>query len=167
MAYVTSGMAGVSLTKLTTGTTTDGAGAEFALGTRATATDGSEWVYVQAAAALAIYSCLAIDENFQASLVTSTLAKAGYSIGFNQVAFADNDMGWVACNAPGNINVRLLTSCAADVQLYTSASAGILDDTATSTACLIRGVVAVVAASATAVGYREAIAVYPSATASP
>lgn len=166
MAYVTSGMAGVSLTKLTTGTTTDGAGAEFALGTRVTATDGSEWVYVQAGAALAIYSCLAIDENFQAVLVTTALAAAGHTIGFNQTAFADNDMGWVCTHAPGNINCRLLNSCAADVQLYTSGTAGILDDTSAGVT-LIRGVVAVVAASNTAVGYREAIAVYPSGTATP
>lgn len=166
MAYVTSGMAGVSLTKLTTGTTTDGAGAEFALGTKVNATDGSEWVYVQAGAAITIYSCVTIDENFQAVMCTKALVDAGHSIGFNQVAFADNDMGWVCTHANGNINVRLFTSCAADVQLYTTGTAGILDDTSASQT-LIRGCVAVVAASATAVGYREAIAVYPSGTATP
>ena len=43
MAHITSGLAGANLTKLTAGTTTDGAGAEFALGTTAIASDGSEW----------------------------------------------------------------------------------------------------------------------------
>jgi hypothetical protein len=166
MAYVTSSIAGVSLTKLTTGTTTDGAGAEFALGTVVAGTDRSEWTYVQAGAAITKYSWVAIDENFQAVMGTKALADAGYGIGFNQVAFADNDMGWVCTGSNGNINVRLLNSCAADVQLYTSGTAGILDDTAASQT-LIRGCVAVVAASNTAVGYREAIAVFPSATATP
>ena len=164
--FVTSGLAGVDLTALTAGTSTAGSGAAYTLGTKVTATDGSEWVYVQAAAALTIYSCLGIDENFQASLITTALAAAGYSIGFNQVAFAQYDMGWVCVKANGNINCRLLNSCAADVQLYTSGTAGILDDTSASVT-LIRGVVAVVAASNTAVGYREIIANYPSGTATP
>lgn len=166
MAHITSGLAGANLTKLTAGTTTDGAGAEFALGTTAIASDGSEWQYVQAGAAITIYSWVAIDENFQAVMGTKALADVGHGVGFAQVAFADNDLGWVCIKAGGNINVRLLNSCAADVQLYTSGTAGILDDTSASQT-LIRGVVAVVAASNTAVGYREAIAIYPSATATP
>lgn len=165
MAYVTSGMIGVDLTKKTAGTTTDGAGAEFALGTRVTATDGSHWVYVQAGAAITQYSWVAIDENFQAVMGTKALADAGHQVGFAQVAFSDNDMGWVAVHAPGNITVRALASCAADVQLYTSGTAGALDDTSASQT-LIRGVVLVAAATNTA-SSRECIAVYPSATATP
>lgn len=165
MAYVTSGIAGTNLTKLTTGTTTNGEGAEFALGTRCTATDGSAWVYVQAGAAITQYSWLAIDENFQAVMGTKALADAGHEIGFAQVAFADNDMGWVCVHGPGNITARVLASCAADVQLYTTGTAGALDDTSASQT-LIRGVVIVAAATNTA-SNREAIAVYPSATATP
>lgn len=165
MAYVTSGMVGIDLTKKTAGTTTDGAGAEFALGTRVTATDGSHWVYVQAGAAITIASWVAIDENHQAVMGTKALADAGHQVGFAQVAFADNDMGWVCVHGPGNINVRALASCAADVQLYTSGTAGALDDTSASQT-LIRGVVLVAAATNTA-STRECIAVYPSATATP
>lgn len=165
MAYVTSGMAGVSLTKLTTGTTTDGAGAEFALGTKVNATDGSEWVYVQAGAAITLASWVSIDENFQAVMGTKALADAGHGVGFAQIAFADNDMGWVCTHAHGNINTRVLASCAADVQLYTSATAGALDDTSASQT-IIRGVVLVAAATNTA-STRECIAIYPSGTATP
>lgn len=165
MAYVTNGPAGANLTKLTTGTTTDGEGSEFALGTPADGTDGSRWVYVQAGAAITQYSWVAIDENFQAVMGTKALADAGHQVGFAQIAFADNDMGWVAVHAPGNITARALASCAADVQLYTSGTAGALDDTSASQT-LIRGVVLVAAATNTA-SSREAIAVYPSATATP
>ena len=165
MANATDGTIGVSLSTTTTGTTTDGVNAKFALGTRVTATDGSNWMYVQAGAAITQYSWLSIDENFQAVMGTKTLADAGHGVGFAQVAFADNDLGWVAVNAPGNINVRVLASCAADVQLYTSSTAGVMDDTSGSQT-LIRGVVLVVAATNTA-STRECIAVYPSATATP
>lgn len=164
MAYITNGPAGASLTKLTAGTTTDGAGAEFALGTTAQGSDGSIWVYVQAGAAITQYQWVAIDENFQAVKGTKALADAGHAVGFAQIAFADNDMGWV-CTHGANISVLTLASCAADVQLYTSGTAGSLDDTAASQT-LIRGVVQVAAATASALA-RECLAVYPNATATP
>lgn len=164
MAYVTDGKVGVDLTKQTAGTTTDGAGAEFALGTRVSATDGSEWVYVQAGEAIGTAAmAVAIDENFQAVKLTKALADAGHQIGFAQAAFDDNDMGWVPVHAPGNINIRVAASCAADVQLYTTSTAGVLDDTSASQT-LIRGVVIVAAATNTA-STREGIAAHPSGTA--
>lgn len=165
MAFNTDGKIGVNLSKTYAGTTTDGQNAPMALGTRVTATDGSVWVLVQAGAAITQYSWVAIDENFQAVMGTKALADVGHAVGFAQVGFSDNDFGWVAVHAPGNISVRLLASCAADVQLYTSGTPGALDDTSGSQT-LIRGVVAVAAATNTA-STREAIAVYPSATATP
>lgn len=168
MAFVTDGMVGVDLT-LTTPVpaiagNNDGIGGLYALGTRVTASDGSVWVYVQAEAAIAQYSWVAIDENFEAVLGTKALADAGHMVGFAQVAFADDDFGWV-CVHGANISVRVLASCAADVQLYTSGTAGALDDTSGSQT-LIRGVVLVAAATSTA-STRECIANYPSATATP
>lgn len=164
MAYVTSGMVGVDLTKQTAGTTTDGAGAEFALGTQVTATDGQVWVYAQAGGAITAYDWVAIDENFQMVAGTKALADAGHAVGFAQAAFDDNDMGWV-CVHGKNISVNTLASCAPDVQLYTSGTAGKLDDTSASQT-LIRGVVQVAAATASAKA-RECMATYPSATATP
>jgi hypothetical protein len=166
MAFVTDGTLGVDLTntKAGTGTSFD-QGGQFAVGQRVTATDGSNWLYVHAAEAVAQYDCVAIDENFEVRKITKALADAGHGVGFAQVALADNDFGWVAVNSPGNITVNVLASCAADVQLYTSGTAGKLDDTSASQN-LIRGVVLVTAATNTA-SSREAIAVYPSATATP
>src|SRR5690606_14854717 len=108
-------------------------------------------------------SWVAIDENFQAVMGTKALADAGHQVGFAQVAFSDNDFGWVCVHGPGNITVRVLASCAADVQLYTTGTPGALDDTSASQT-LLRGVVLVTAATDTA-STREAIAVYPNATA--
>lgn len=165
MAYATDGKIGTDFTKTTAGTTTDGENAEFTLGLRASATDGSEWVYVQAGGAITQYDWVAIDENFQAVAGTKTLADAGHQVGFAQVAFSDNDLGWVAVHAPGNISVNVAANCAPDVQLYTTSTAGTLDDTSASQT-LIRGVVAVAAATASAEAH-ECIAVHPSATATP
>lgn len=165
MTYITDGKIGIDLTRTVSGTTTDGENAEFTLGTTAAGSDGSRWVYAQAGAAIAQYDCVAIDENFQMALMTKTLADTGHTPGFAQVAFADNDLGWVCVGATGNISVNVLASCAADVQLYTSGTGGKLDDTAASQN-LIRGVVLVTAATNTA-STRECIAVYPSTTATP
>ena len=166
MPYVTDGTAGVDLSATYDGTTTDGQNAPFTLGQRVIGNNGSAWVFVQAGAAITQYSWVAIDENYQAVMGTKALADVGHQVGFAQVAFDDNDFGWVAVHAPGNITVRVLGSCAADVQLYTSGTAGAVDDTSASQT-LLRGLVIVSANSTTAASTKEAIAVYPNATATP
>lgn len=165
MAYATDGTLGADFTRQKAGDTTDGNGAEFKLGHSVTATDGQEWVYVQAGGAVTQYDAVAIDENFQAVALTSALALAGHNVGFAQLALDDNDFGWVATQARGNITCRIAGSCAADVQLYTSATAGVLDDT--SAGVLIRGVVAITTNSTTAAATSEIIAANPSGAATP
>lgn len=152
MAYLTSGLLGVDLTD--TPTTQ-----EWVLGTTAPGTDNSEWVYVQASGAITQYDWVAIDENFQAAAGTKALADAGHQVGFAQVAFADNDYGWIATKGT-NISVRAAASCAADTILYTSGTAGVLDDASTSQT-EIKGVTAVTAASAGGITNVEVIATYP------
>lgn len=162
MAYLTNGVIGGNVATTTTGTTTDGENALFQLGTISTGTDGTEWIYVQAGEAVTQYDCVAIDENFQMLKMTKTLADAGQRPGFAQVAFSDNDLGWVALSG-SNIKVNALTSCQPDVQLYTTGTAGKLDDTAASQTA-IRGVVAISSATAGTTAL-EVIASNPSATA--
>jgi hypothetical protein len=153
MTFATSGCVGVDFTA--TPTT-----AGFDLGTRVLGSDGTEWVYVQASGAITQYDAVGIDENYQAAALTKAIADDGHQIGFAQVAFTDNDYGWVATRG-SNISVRVAASCAADVALYTTATAGVLDDTSTSQTN-IDGVVAV-AAVATA-GETEVIASFPRST---
>lgn len=119
---------------------------QFTLGEHVRGNDGTEWVYVQANGAITQYDCVAIDENFQAAPMTKALADAGHQVGFAQVAFANDAYGWVAIRG-ADLGCRLKDACAADVALYTTASPGMLDDTAASQT-LINGAVAVAISSA-------------------
>lgn len=125
---------GPNTTLVKTGTTTDGAGAEFKLGSIHTKSDGSKFMYFQAAAAIAQYQAVAITELGQGALLTSDLALDGHAIGFPQVAMADNDFGWAMIDSGGNntYKVGVLSACDSDVKLKTSATAGYLDDTYTT-----------------------------------
>lgn len=141
MTYLTN-LAGVSLTTTTTGTTTDGEDAKFTLGTIGIGNDGSQWIYVQAGAAISQYAGVAINGAFQANPVTGALMTEGLQFGIAQVAFADNEFGWVCTRGSGTQKVLVRSACASGVPLYTDVSAaGFLDDSATATQALIEGLV--------------------------
>lgn len=150
MTYVTNGTIGTKLAS----TTVD---PEFEVGAKATGSDGTEWVYVQANGAITAYDYVCIDEDYQAASGTKALVDAGHRLGFAQVAFTDNYYGWVALSG-SNISVRVRASCQPDTTLYTSATAGLLDDTATGHT-RIDGVVITSTASTTSA--KEMIATYP------
>lgn len=134
--YATSGLLGAN--PVVTETT-----AKFKLGTRMVGNDGTEWFYVQANGAIAQYDVVGIDETWQAAAITKALADADSLVGAAQVGFADNDYGWVAnAGAGSNFKINVLASCVADAALYTTATAGKLDDDATSQTA-INGVVIV------------------------
>ncbi len=154
MAFLTSGVVGANVA--TTHTTQ-----QFELGKVASGTDNTEWVYVQANGAIAQYDFVGIDENYQAAPLTKAMADDGWMVGAAQVAFADNEFGWVPMKG-SNINGALLGSCAADVALYTSGTAGSLDDSSTSQT-KIDGVVSVTAI-ATDAGNAEIIATHMKST---
>ena len=154
MTFLTNGMAGVNLSDVTAGTTTDGADAKFRLGTRATGTDGKEFIYVQAGAAISTTVnqpfTLAIDENYQAVKITKALAAAGHLVAVApQQIISDNDFFW-AITRGSNFNMKVAVSCAADVNLWTTATAGVLDDTSGASHLAVLGVKLVVAASTSA-----------------
>lgn len=155
MAFVTDGKIGIDLTD--TPTTP-----EQTLGTVVRATDGQEFTYVQASGAISQYDFVGIDENFQAAALTKAIADDGHAIGVAQVAFADNDYGWIATKGH-NLTGAVLGSCAADVALYTSATAGALDDTSASQT-KIDGVVAVAANGTTAAASVEVLLTHPKST---
>lgn len=140
--FATSPIAGCALDTVTAGTTTDGAGAPIQLGTRCLGNDGTEWMFVQAGAAISQYMFVAIDAAFQAYPVNSARVIEGMSVGVAQIAFADNDFGWVCLTGGGTVKGLVRGSCASGVPLYTDVSAsGFLDDSATATQSLIVGLV--------------------------
>lgn len=153
-------IAGIDITATPAGTgTSNDEGNEFPLGTRVAFTDGQEYIFVHASGAITQYDWVAIDENYEAAAGTKALADDGHLVGFAQVAFADNDFGWVATRG-SNISVRVAASCAVDVTLYTTSTAGVLDDTSASQTA-INGVVLVEATTTSGVAAHEIIATNP------
>lgn len=152
MSQITQGPIGANPDRVTSGTTTDGQNAEFPLGTRAYGPDNAEYVYCQAAAALLAATtdpnALAIDERFQASLMTTALALNNYELGFAPLAvIADNDFFWARVSG-SRFNARVSASAAADTYLRTTVTAGRLGTASTASAVTFTGVVIITAASA-------------------
>jgi len=165
MTISVSNLAGVNLTTTVAGTGTNSdEGNDFALGTIVEGTNGTEFMYVHASAAVTQYDVVGIDEDFEAAPLSKDMADDGWTIGLSQVAAADNDFFWVALKGAGGtdgLQANVLTSCAADVALYTSATDGSLDDSSTSQT-KIDGIVAVTAVNTA--GSTPVIATWPKST---
>lgn len=133
--FVTSETLGVDLTASNATQTHD-------LGTTVTATEGGVYVYCQANGAITGdgYVCF-IDESYQADMIETTLSATGFGnqVGVAKHAFADNEYGWIQIQ--GTANVRVAASCAANVAINTTATAGQLDDDATVGAEVVNGIV--------------------------
>lgn len=120
---------------------------------------GRTWVYVQANGAITQYDFIGIDENYQAAPLTSAMLGDGWFVGAANVAFADNDYGWIAVEGANGLTGRLGASCAADAALFSTTTPGVIDDATTGTA--IRGVVAVAANTTTSAGSAEVLLTFP------
>lgn len=129
-SFATSGKLGVKL--LETSTTQ-----LFALGEIAEGNAGTEWEYVQASGAITANHVVFIDETGQAAMLSTSNDARGDKVGVAGVAFADNEYGWIC--RKGAINVQVTASAAANTQLNTTATAGQLNDDATSTTYSIDG----------------------------
>jgi hypothetical protein len=105
---------------------------KFDLGTSTYDDLGSRWEYVQASGAITIYDYVKIDDDFQAASATTTTnpSTEPARVGCAQVAFADNEYGWVVRS--GQHTGRFAASCVQDVKIYTTATAGVVDDAATT-----------------------------------
>ena len=155
---------GANIDGIYAGTTTNGESAPFPLGTCVKGTNGVEYVLVQAGAALMASTdapnAVAIDEDYQAKLMTTALAAAGHCLGFcPQAVIADNDIFWARCAGSG-FNARVEASAAADTFLRTSATAGRLGVGSTASAVYFPAVLVVAASASTSAGnsVREVLA---------
>jgi len=124
--------------------------------------ENQKWVYDQPSGAIDQYDCVTIDENFQATAATQTTAAASHLVGWAQVAFSDNEYGYVVCQGT-NFSGNISDNASADAQLYFSGTAGFLNTVATmggGTAYIaLDGVVVVSVASGG--GASELLATYP------
>lgn len=111
--------------------------------------DGKRWMYVQASGAIDQYDGVTIDEDGQAAKIAKAAVDDNNKIGVAQVAFADNDYGWVQIYGPTTFNVTGV-STTLDLTLYTSTVAGVFSVTSTTSQTAIRGISATANAGTTA-----------------
>lgn len=112
--------------------------AQFQVGKHIQAANGTWYRYVQANGAKTAFLLYHFDELFQleAAVTTTIAAAAPLYLAVPQIAMADDAFGWVAVGGP--MTISALTLCATDVELYTTATAGSVDDTVGSNG-LIQG----------------------------
>ncbi len=113
----------------------------YKLGDYANHKDGV-FQFVQASENIGQYDAVKVDNDGTCVRLTTTISGAEpTAVGFAQIAITSGQRAWVFRGQGGGsgvgIRVNALTLCAADVKLYTTATAGAIDDTATD---LIQGV---------------------------
>jgi len=137
MTVSTSGVIGVALGNTDTSP-------QFNVGTSVNLDDGGQAVYVQAASAVALYDAVSVRFNNTVVPISTTNSANSKAVGFAQVSIAASEYGWVQIG--GKPVVKLAASCLPFVPLYTTATAGTLDDALVSGG-LVAGIVAVTTAS--------------------
>lgn len=115
-------------------------GRTFAPGDRAEDYNGKVYVYVKASSAIAQYDVVTFDETYTTVVapVSTSNAARGDKIGVAPVAIASASYGWVQTFGPCTMNVK--ASCAANVRLDTTATAGSPDDDGASGSIQLEGI---------------------------
>jgi len=121
----------------------------FALGTSLPTNDGGTLVYVKALSELSAFACVAVYADGTAQMMTTTIAATCKRVAWAQASVPSGHFAWV--QSGGVVRGNLAANCDDNVPLYTTATAGVLDD-ATVSGGLIGGVINTVTISnATAV----------------
>lgn len=108
-----------------------GGGKGFSVGARAADYNGKEYVFVQCNSAVAAFDIVHIpSDTFIAAGLTTALSAASEIIGVSQYAFVSGDYGWVQIY--GACKIKTLGLCAKAVPLYSTTTAGSLDDATAS-----------------------------------
>ena len=133
MAYVTDGKIGVKLDLATSV-------AQYALGTIVQATDGSVFEYIYAQEALSQYGVVAIYAGGSARLMETSIATAAGELKATklaavQVSIASGYYGWA--QRQGKIVFNVADDCAAGALLFTTSTAGVVDDATVSGALVL------------------------------
>ena len=124
-------------------------GKGFGLGDRHIDHLGNEYVFVLAGSGgITANFVAAIDEAYGAVMVSTSNDARGDLLGVAPVAIAASSYGWV--QVKGVCNVQVAASCAANVRLNTTATAGQLDDDGTAGALACDHIVLTTARAASA-----------------
>jgi hypothetical protein len=141
----------------------------FKLGTRGgcDTSDGyKEFIYGRANGAITAAGYVCLEQTGGDWVMASTTTSApgasgpGTRVGVAQATLADNEYGWFQIY--GKASVRTLASAEKGTQLNTTATAGALDDDATSGSEVISGVVLLTATGGAEATNPDAMLTYPS-----
>lgn len=133
-------MVGANVTNSWTSAELVASGVGFAVGDQFCDHNGKRYVFVKASANIAQYDVVTYDETYQttvAPLGTANDAR-GDKVGVAPVAIASGSYGWLQIEGPCTMNV--LASCAANVRLNTTGTAGSLDDDGTAGSMQVEGI---------------------------
>lgn len=130
-------LVGARLNDTYTAATLAASGKGFGLGDRYVNNLGNEFIFVQASGAISQYDVVQLTAAFAAASLNTAGGLRGNLVAVAQVAFAANEYGWVQVKGPCTMNVK--ASCAANVRLNTTATAGAPDDDGTATTKQIQG----------------------------
>ena len=139
-----------------------GTSARFELGEIACGDENAaEKVYVKATTAITAKDFVTIDGDFNAAPATKTNVDKGYDVGVAEYDIALNSYGFVVRS--GRVTGYCLKACAPSVPIFTTATAGAVDD-ATTSQTQLRDVIALTTATATGSGAVEFIINKPRST---
>jgi hypothetical protein len=93
---------------------------------------GAEYVYVKASEAITKYMACSFDSVYAALKLTKTEADKLYGVGIAMATIASASYGWLLVAGGAVSYVSTINAPLAEVALYTSATAGALDDCSTS-----------------------------------
>lgn len=119
----------------------DNPGPPFSPGTKMEGTNGTSFTFVKASAAIALGDvCQITTLTYAATGVTTANGLLGNQLGVAQVAIASGSYGWLQrAGACSNINV--IGATVPNVLLYTTTTAGTIDDASTTGNKTISGIV--------------------------
>jgi len=152
-SYSTSNAAGINVTATFTPATSTtpypyADNPPFPAGTQATGTDGTQWVFSKASAAIALGDVVTLTNAYAATGITTTNGAFGNLIGVAPVAIASGSYGWI--QTKGKVaSLRVKASCLPNAQLATTATAGAIDDATTSGGKKLNGIIITATAGAT------------------
>lgn len=152
--YSTSNAAGINFEEVFTppaaGSYNTGQLAPVELGYTADGTDGSKWVYCLAGGAITGlgYVCV-MDENFGVVMMSNSVGGLGDKVGVAPAAAASGDYVWIQVYGTCD-DIRVSASCAANVVLASTVTAGEIDDAVATPTKNLTGIILTTARAASA-----------------
>ena len=123
-------MIGANLSGAWSATDLQNLGNAAGVGDRYVDNSGNEYVFVVASGAVAQYDAVQIGSTYVAQALTKAMGDMGLPIGIAAGTLTSASYGWAQIKGVGTVNA--LQTCSSSTALYTSGTAGKLDDTTTS-----------------------------------